>query len=280
MAIGSDSCVTQNIRTYRPDIDGLRAVAVLLVVFFHAGFGPAPGGFAGVDIFFVISGYLITGIVAKELDAGHFTFANFYARRIKRICPALFAVLAVSSPAAFLLLIPNDLRNFGGSLASTVLFYSNWNFYTEVGYFDGPAIDKPLLHTWSLAMEEQFYFLWPLAVFGLYRAFGRKALPHVIMAVLFASLAASQLVLEFDQAQAFYLLPYRAWELLLGALLAVVSFPAISKFAANIAGVAGLAAIAYAATALDRATPFPGLNALFPCLGAAMLIAREGMKRL
>ncbi len=146
-----------NTRDYRPDIDGLRAIAVLLVVFFHAGFAEVSGGFVGVDIFFVISGYLITGIIARELDDGHFSFADFYARRMKRICPALFVVLALSTVAGLVLLLPLDLRLFGRSIVSAVFFYANWHFYTQAGYFDGPAIEKPLLHTWSLAVEEQFY---------------------------------------------------------------------------------------------------------------------------
>jgi peptidoglycan/LPS O-acetylase OafA/YrhL len=263
---------------YRPDIDGLRAIAVLLVVFFHAGIAQIGGGFVGVDIFFVISGFLITGIIVRELDAGHFTFAGFYARRIKRILPALFAILALSILAAYVLLIPDDLRMYGRSIVSTVLFYSNWLFYKQVNYFDGPAIDKPLLHTWSLSIEEQFYLIWPLLLLALYRAAGRKALPRVILALFAVSLVASQAMLGHDPARSFYLLPYRAWELMLGAYLAVAPLPVLSRRAASFAGLAGFAAIAYAALAFDSKTPFPGLNALFPCLGAAILIA-TGLQR-
>ena len=258
---------------YRPDIDGLRGVAVLLVVLFHAGCASVPGGFAGVDIFFVISGYLISGIVARELEAGHFSFAGFYTRRIQRICPALFAVLACSIIAGFLLLIPGDLRSFGRSAVSAVLFYSNWHFYTQVGYFDGPAIEKPLLHTWSLAIEEQFYLLWPVALSALYLAFGRRVLPKVTFVLLCLSLATAEITLQQDQPQAFYLLPCRAWELLLGAYLALAPFPQFRRLAASLLGIAGLSAIAYAALAFDTNTSFPGLSAAFPCLGAAFLIA-------
>ncbi len=207
MTTGSHFSGTANANTYRADIDGLRAAAVLLVVFYHAGFAAFPGGFVGVDIFFVISGYLITGIIARELDAGHFTFASFYARRIKRILPALFVVLAVSAIAALFILIPGELRVFGRSIISTVLFYSNWLFYSKVNYFDGPAMEKPLLHTWSLAVEEQYYIVWPLVLAAIYRAGRRKALPYIILALLCLSLAASQIVLEPDPAQAFYLHP-------------------------------------------------------------------------
>ncbi|MGA9763609.1 MAG: acyltransferase family protein [Rhodomicrobium sp.] len=272
MPIGSRSCSAANTNTYRPDIDGLRAIAVLLVVFYHAGLSATSGGFIGVDIFFVISGYLITGIITRELDDGHFTFANFYGRRIKRICPALFTVLGIAALAALFILTPDDLRLFGRSIISTVFFYSNWLFYNQVNYFDGPAIEKPLLHTWSLAIEEQYYIIWPVVLFLLYRTGRRNALPYLVLALLCLSLAASQIVLEPDQAQAFYLLPYRGWELLLGAYLAIASFPANSRLVANIMGFAGFAAITFAAAAFDTKTPFPGLNALFPCLGAAMLI--------
>ncbi len=265
-------------RTYRPDIDGLRAIAVLSVVFFHANFAEVSGGFVGVDIFFVISGYLITGIIARELENGHFSFSNFYSRRIKRICPALFVVLGLSALAGFFLLVPSDLRTFGRSIVAAVLFYSNWLFYNEVDYFDGPAIEKPLLHTWSLAIEEQFYLIWPVAIFCLYKAFGRKVLPYLILAILCLSLAASQIVIGRDQASVFYLLPYRAWELLLGAYIAVAPFAVRSRRVASLLGVAGFAAIAYAAFSFDIKTPFPGLNALFPCIGAAILIS-AGMQR-
>ncbi|MGA7329264.1 MAG: acyltransferase family protein [Rhodomicrobium sp.] len=264
---------TPPVHLYRPDIDGLRGVAVLLVLLFHAGCASVRGGFAGVDIFFVISGYLITGIVVREQEAGHFSFANFYARRIKRICPALFAVLACSIIAGFLLLIPGDLRSFGRSAVSAVLFYSNWHFYTQVGYFDGPAIEKPLLHTWSLAIEEQFYLLWPIALSALYLTFGRRVLPKVTLVLLCLSLATAEITLRQDQPQAFYLLPCRAWELLLGAYLALAPFPQFGRFAGSLLGIAGLSAIAYAALAFDTNTPFPGLNTAFPCFGAAFLIA-------
>ena len=142
---------------YRPDIDGLRAIAVLSVVIYHAGFTGFSGGFVGVDIFFVISGYLISGIIWRDIRSGHFSLTEFYVRRVRRIFPALFAVLGCSAVAAYFLLIPVDLVAFGKSLNATVLFYSNFQLLKEVSYFDAPAIDKPLLHTWSLSVEEQFY---------------------------------------------------------------------------------------------------------------------------
>ena len=219
---------------YRPDIDGLRAIAILLVLFFHGGFRQLSGGFVGVDIFFVISGFLITGIILRETNTGDFSFADFYSRRIRRICPALFLVLTLSIIAALFLLVPQDLQLLGRSLGGAVFFYANWHFYNHVGYFDGPAAEKPLLHTWSLAVEEQFYLIWPLLFIALYHFVGRKALPHVILALLCLSLVASQYILQKDAAAAFYLLPYRAWELLLGAYIAFLYTQVPSKIDRNL----------------------------------------------
>ncbi len=257
---------------YRPDIDGLRAIAILLVVFFHAGFREASGDSVGVDVFFVISGFLITGIILRDLDAGDFTFAHFYERRIKRICPALFVVLASIVIAGLFLLVPQDLYELGRTLAASVFFYANWLFYTQVGYFDGPAVEKPLLHTWSLAVEEQFYLIWPVLLFAFYRVAGRNALPRLIVGLLLLSLLASQLVLDRNAAQAFYLLPYRAWELLLGGFLATIYAKVPSRAVALSAAILGLCAIAYSAAAFNTATPFPGFHAILPCAGAALLI--------
>ncbi len=257
---------------YRPDIDGLRAIAILLVLFFHGGFRQLSGGFVGVDIFFVISGFLITGIILRETNTVGFSFVDFYSRRIRRICPALFLVLTLSIIAALFLLVPQDLQLLGRSLGGAVFFYANWHFYNQVGYFDGPATEKPLLHTWSLAVEEQFYLVWPLLFIALYHFVGRKALPHVILALLCLSLVASQYILQKDAAAAFYLLPYRAWELLLGAYIAFFYTQARSKMIATSFGVLGVAAIAYAAVFFNAATPFPGIHSLIPCAGAALLI--------
>lgn len=259
--------------SYRADIDGLRAVAVLLVVFFHAGFAAVSGGFIGVDVFFVISGFLITGIIVRELDAGHFSFASFYERRIKRICPALFALLGLCTVAGFFLLVPMDLKYLGRSIAASVGFYANSHFLSQVGYFDGPAIEKPLLHTWSLAVEEQFYLIWPVSVVVLYRTLGPQKLRYAILLLLALSLVASAIRIDDQQSAVFYLLPYRAWELLLGAYLAVAPMPKPPQWAGTLFGAAGISSIFYAAFSFDTATQFPGLNAMFPCAGAALLIA-------
>lgn len=247
---------------YRPDIDGLRAIAVLLVVFFHAGWPGASGGFIGVDIFFVISGFLITGILYRERNVGNFSFADFYARRIRRICPALFVLLALCAVVGLFLLVPGDLKALGRSIAASVFFYANWHFYTQVGYFDGPVIEKPLLHTWSLAVEEQFYVVWPALFIVLYRLAGKKWLPALILAMALVSLAASQMLLGANPAKVFYLLPYRAWELLLGAYLAVAPLQKPSRRPAFLFGTLGFAAIAYAAIFFDTKTAFPGAGPL------------------
>ena len=147
---------------YRKDIDGLRAVAVLAVVLFHAKVPGFPGGFVGVDVFFVISGYLITGLITNDYANGRFSSSNFYFRRMRRIVPALLCVYTASMLLAALLMLPSDMRMFARSLTSSALFYSNHFFYNQSGYFGGQSDLKPLLHTWSLSIEEQFYLVWPL----------------------------------------------------------------------------------------------------------------------
>ncbi len=256
---------------YRPDIDGLRAIAVLSVVLYHGGIPAFTGGFVGVDIFFVISGYLITGIILRELEAGDFTFAGFYARRVKRIFPALFATLALSAIAAFFLLIPSDLKSFGESFNATVLFFSNFHFLKQVGYFDGPAIDKPLLHTWSLAVEEQFYMAWPIILMLIYRLVPRRTVA-VIAGLALLSFILAEFRMYGHQKDAFYISWLRGWELMIGAGLAAAALKAPQRAAAPLVG-AGLAAIAFAVFAYNSSTPFPGFHAVLPCAGAAFIIA-------
>jgi peptidoglycan/LPS O-acetylase OafA/YrhL len=258
---------------YRPDIDGLRAVAVLAVVFYHAGLPGFSGGFVGVDVFFVISGYLITQIVWSDLENGKFSLSGFYLRRVKRIFPALFAMLAACSVAACFLLIPWDLEAYGKSLNATVLFVSNFHWHKIANYFDGPAIDKPLLHAWSLAVEEQFYVVWPLLLLLFKRFLKRKWLPYTILALAVVSLILAQARLPDHQKDAFYFPWCRGWELMLGSLLAILPVRLSKGPLANGLGVAGLVAIALAASLYDSSTVFPGLTALLPCIGAALVIA-------
>ena len=263
-------------RQYRPDIDGLRALAVASVVLFHVNAWPFSGGYVGVDVFFVVSGYLITGIVLSDVAAGQFSIARFYERRARRILPALFVMLAVSSILAVVLFIPPDLVAFAKSAAATVAFSSNFLFQAQAGYFDAAAELKPLLHTWSLGIEEQFYLLHPLFLRALV-PFGRSGIIWGLAIVLVASFVASAATLHAFTSGAFYLLYSRAWELGVGSLLAVVRRP-LPRAWAPAAGLLGLALIAFAVFAYSSETPFPGAAALPPVLGTALIIwaGRDG----
>ncbi|KER37526.1 acyltransferase, partial [Sphingobium indicum F2] len=259
---------------YRRDIDGLRALAVLPVLFYHVDLWPFSGGFVGVDIFFVISGYLIASIVGRELAEGRFSIADFYARRIRRIFPALFATIAVTIIVGSRILLPLDYRALGLSAAATVLFASNLHFARHSGYFGSAAEEAPLLHTWSLAVEEQFYILFPLLMLCAVRAGGRTRL--LLGAVALLSFGTALLLVDRAPVLAFYLPFPRAWELLAGALLATGLLPPLrSRWAAQLCALAGLASIGWALFGFSGATVFPGLNALYPVLGA-MLILHAG----
>ncbi|EGG98726.1 O-antigen acetylase [gamma proteobacterium IMCC2047] len=257
---------------YRRDIDGLRAIAVLPVLFFHAGFSGFSGGFVGVDIFFVISGFLITSIIARELNQESFAFVNFWARRARRILPAAVVVIIVTLILGWFLLAPEDYIELARSARSQAFFAANFFFWEETGYFDGPSELKPLLHTWSLAVEEQFYMLFPLLMVFLHKFFLTKK--HLVLVVLFvASLAASIIFVKSYPATTFYLLPTRAWELLLGSMLALMPFYKIRyRGLAEITSLAGLGAIGYCVAVYNSATVFPGLNAVLPTLGTALII--------
>lgn len=257
---------------YRPEVDGLRAVAVLPVIFFHAGFDAFGGGFVGVDVFFVVSGFLITGILVDELESGRFSMAGFYERRARRILPALFVMLALCVPAAWALLPPSAMARFSDSLLAVALFSSNILFWQQSGYFDTAAELKPLLHTWSLAVEEQYYILFPIVLAALYR-FNRRLLVPVLLAGFVLSLGLAEWLVHRKPGAAFFLLPTRGWELLLGALSAVlggrlVAGPATS----NILSASGLGMIVLAVFSFDRSTPTPGLQTLLPTAGAALVL--------
>ena len=266
---------------YRPDIDGLRAVAILPVVLFHAGLGGLSGGFVGVDVFFVISGFLITRLIREEIDAGTFSLANFYERRIRRLFPALFAMLLLTSLAAIWLLLPADLADFGKSVAATSLFASNFLFWQELGYFGRAAEETPLLHTWSLAVEEQFYVLYPLFLVFVAARLGRRyvAATATVTAVSFL-FSVTAVAMHWDAA--FYLAPSRAWELGTGALLALGAVPAWRTWRVRtLAALLGAAAIGWSVVVYSPATAFPGAAALVPCLGtAAVLWAGSGGRNL
>lgn len=258
--------------SYRPDIDGLRTIAVLPVVLFHFGIPPFSGGFVGVDIFFVISGYLITGILAAELAAGTFSIAGFYERRIKRIIPALMVMIAVTALIALFILTPAALGRFASEVWWSSFFSTNMLFFRKDGYFDGTSNMRLLLHTWSLSVEEQYYILIPLLLLAGWRRF-RSRLVAVLLGLALVSFAVAAACVALAPSAAFYLLSSRAWELLCGSLLAVAS-PRVRlpQWGREAVAAAGAGAIAIAILAYDSATPFPGAAALLPCLGATVLL--------
>lgn len=257
---------------YRPDIDGLRALAVLPVLLYHAhvpGFG---GGFIGVDIFFVISGYLITGIIAREIDAGDFSILKFYERRARRILPALFAVIAVVLIGASWLYLPGDFEGVPRSALAALGFLANVWLFMESGYFQAAAETMPLLHTWSLGVEEQFYIIFPILLIAIARTAPRWRLRAVIALTIGSFIWAVAKQADTDSF-AFYLLPPRAWELMVGSLLALGVAPVIKNRWINEAlCAAALIAIIGATLFYSKDTIFPGVTALPPVLGAAILI--------
>lgn len=261
---------------YRREIDGLRAVAVMPVILFHGGVAGFGGGFVGVDVFFVISGYLITSLIAAQAASGRFSLLEFYERRARRILPALFFVVLASVPAAWLLMLPGEYRNFSQSVAAVAVFASNVLFWRESGYFQPNSEVKPLLHTWSLAVEEQYYVIFPILMLILWR-FGRPWLVALLALVAAVSLGWAEWGSRHMAAVAFYSLPTRGWELLLGALIALLGLPDASRRmgrpAREILGAAGLLLIATAVFAFDESTRFPGLHALVPTIGAGLVIA-------
>jgi len=257
---------------YRRDIDGLRAIAILPVVLYHVGFNYFSGGFVGVDVFFVISGYLITSLIAKETDSGSFSLKDFYERRARRILPALFSVAFFASILAFFFLLPFDHNDFSQSLMATIGFASNFHFLGDTGYFDGPAEFKPLLHTWSLALEEQFYIFFPLLFVFISRRlmFWRN---KIILALFVSSLAISVWGVEYAPKATFYLLHTRAWELLLGSMLALNIVRDIQNSSLkNVLSFAGLGLIFFSVLMFDTHTAFPGASAFLPCFGAFLVI--------
>jgi len=256
---------------HRPEIDGLRAVAILPVVLFHAGVTAFSGGYVGVDVFFVISGFLITGLIKEELEAGRFSILGFYNRRVRRILPALAFTAIGTSLAAFVFLLPSFLVDFSKSLVSVSTFVSNFYFWKASGYFENSAHLRPMLHTWSLAVEEQFYIFMPIAAFIVYRFLSQRWF-LIFGAGALASLALSIYATQVGPTANFFLLPTRAWELLLGALLAALPVRRDAGWISQGGSLAGLALIAWAVFAYDEATPFPGAAALPPCIGTAFAI--------
>lgn len=255
---------------YRPEIDGLRALAVIPVILFHAGVSPFSGGFVGVDVFFVISGFLITQILKRDIEAGEFSILSFYERRIRRIIPALLLTLFLTIIGAWWVTTATEFRATAMSALSSLGFVSNIYFWRGSGYFDQGAL-RPLLHTWSLSVEEQFYIIFPIALLILLR--WRRLLFPIIIGTFFISLLIATIGVFRAPSVTFFLIPTRAWELLMGAMLALGMVPAIRRQrAAELVGATGLALIIGPVFLYNSSTYFPGLAAVPPCLGAAMVI--------
>lgn len=257
---------------YRADIDGLRAIAVSLVLLYHAELG-VPGGYIGVDVFFVISGFLITGIIKSGLESGTFSIAEFWRRRISRIVPASTAtVLACCVVGVLILVFPFELRDLASEGLAQQAFLANVYFFNRIDYFDGPSDLKPLLHMWSLAVEEQFYLAYPFATAMLFR-WRRAAVPVAIIVIGAVSLGVSLYELRTSPSAAFFLLPSRSWELLLGAILHwMPSIRPDRRLLADGLAFIGLACILVPAAVYSKTTPFPGIAAVPPCVGAALMI--------
>jgi len=259
---------------YRAEIDGLRAMAVLSVILFHAGFEWFSGGFIGIDVFFVISGYLITTIIISEMAEGKFSIVNFYERRARRILPALFFVMAACLPFAWLWLTPNDLKNFGQSLIAVSTFSSNILFWLEGGYFDTATELKPLLHTWSLAVEEQYYILYPIFLMLTWRL-GVKRILILLSIVFLLSLGIAQWGAYNSPIATFYLLPTRGWELLVGVFAAFYlkyNTHLKSQTINQALSLLGFSMIVYSIIVFDETTPFPSLYTLITTIGTGLLI--------
>lgn len=259
---------------YKPHIDGLRAVAVLVVIFHHLGdWAGMSGGYIGVDVFFVISGYLITKILKTELEAGNFTFGGFYKRRVVRLAPAYFTVVLATTMAALLWMLPEALLSYARSMAASSMFLANFYMWNEVGgYFGANANAVPLLHLWSLAVEEQFYLFWPAAMLISYKFVPRRYLPWLVAIAVIGSTVISQWGVDRSPAAAYYLMPTRFFELAVGALIAYLPRWAIGRQKGTLVSLAGLGMIAYATIAYGKETDFPGYAALVPVLGTAMIL--------
>lgn len=258
--------------SYRKDIDGLRAVAVLSVIFFHSGFGFFPGGYVGVDIFFVISGFLITTILYKEIEAGDFSLARFYEKRIRRIFPALFSVIVFSLLFGAIFYAPEDLDKLAKSVRYTVIFFSNYFFARETGYFETSAELEPLLHTWSLAVEEQYYIVFPAILLTLKKFVKSKLLLCLGFLFVLSFIVSLMSVIGSEESR-FYVTEGRVWELLIGSFLALNLFPVTHNLIIkNTLSILGLILISWAVLFFDKETIFPGYLALVPTTGAALVI--------
>ena len=258
---------------HRNDIDGLRCIAVGSVVLYHCGFARfLPGGFVGVDVFFVISGFLITNIIAADMARGDFSIFKFYDRRIRRILPALFAVYAFVIVSSLIVMLPLELADVGKSMISSAFFVSNIYFYFTTNYFDASADINSVLHTWSLSVEEQFYIFLPIMLYCL-AGLKSGARAAIVATLGIVSFVACVWIMRTDRDAAFYLVHYRAWELLIGSMLALGYPKRVTNVAVNnLLGAVGLCLIGGSVLLLTESDPFPGVSALPTCLGAALIL--------
>jgi peptidoglycan/LPS O-acetylase OafA/YrhL len=259
---------------YRPEIDGLRAIAVMAVVLFHAGLPGTGGGFMGVDVFFVISGFLIMSVLMTELSEGRFSYGAFYARRARRILPLMIVICAASVPVALMMMLPEDLKEFGASLVGAASFTLNLMAANNVGYFDRVAEVQPLLHIWSLSVEEQYYLLFPPLLAGIWR-FGINGIAVVLASLVVVGIVTAEIWVRMEAAAAFYLLPTRGWTILLGALAAIVVARGGRRPWDGLA-LTGLGMILWAVFGLDAGLRFPGVWTLVPTFGAVLVIVYAG----
>lgn len=258
---------------YRHEIDGLRAIAVLSVVLYHGSAELVPGGFVGVDIFFVLSGYLITRILMQDAKSGGISIAKFYARRIQRIFPALFFMLAGVCGVGWFLFLPDTYVQTAESMTAAVLWVANWYFLSELDYFSPAAEKHPLLHLWSLSVEEQFYVVFPLVLMGGIRFFPKRLFVVCLAALVFSFVASCVFVLGNKEKFAFYATHLRAWELLAGALLAIhVPKSRIATSASGLCALLGVGLLVAAIFGYSSLTPFPGVAALAPIVGTVLLL--------
>ena len=259
-------------KEYRPEVDGLRAFAVMAVLFFHAGFSWLGGGFVGVDVFFVISGYLITQIIVADCRRQKFSFASFLARRVARLYPALLVVLLACMLAGFVLFAAEHYRTLAVSTLGAFFSASNFVFWQSAGYFDTSSELNPLLHTWSLGVEQQFYLIWPILIYAAYRI-RPSSIPYVLLGTVLVSLAASQWFTVAEPSANYFLTPFRVFEFGVGGLI-----PWLERYRPLKNGwlegllAAGFALLLYSALSFDKNTVFPGINAMVPVLGAALCI--------
>lgn len=259
--------------TYRPDIDGLRAIAVSGVLLYHLDHNLCPGGFTGVDIFFVISGYLITSIISREIKAKEFSLTRFYERRIRRILPAYFFLLLFTTTLGYLLLTPEPMEQYGKAMSNSLVFLSNFLFAGHVDYFEKTFESSPLLHMWSLSVEEQFYLLWPLTIMLLAKYCPNRRLSYFFLVFLGGSLLASELLTVYAPKSAFFMIYSRAWELGAGALIALPVLPGLSSpKKVEVLSVIGMILILVSLIYVNDTLRFPGLSATFAVIGTALII--------